>query len=221
MLLTEDDFDRVCSRPVPERAGRPIVGVDLGQSRSWSAAVALWPSGRIEALAVANGEASIEAQEKRDRVPAGVYRRLFDAGLVTTDGTRRVPRVETVVERLRPWNPDVIVADRFRFDELVDAKPGCPIVARKLMPSEWDFDIRALREYAADGPLACEPGSRALVEASLAVSEVRTNEDGVSKLIKRGARNAARDDVSAALCLAAGARKRAPKPKRGVYHGTV
>ena len=221
VLLSIEDFERVCARPVPEREGRPICGLDLGESRAWSACVALFPNGRIEALAVANGEVSIEGQEKRDRVPAGTYRKLFAAGLVTTDGTRRVPRVETVVDRLRKWNPEVIVSDRFRYEELIDAKPPCPVIARKLMPSEWSYDIRALRTIAADGPLSCESGSRPLVEASLSVSEVRTDENGVSRLIKRGDHNQARDDVSAALCLAAGALKRAPKQRHGAYHGLV
>lgn len=221
VLLSIGDFERVCARPVPEREGRPIVGLDLGAGRAWSAGVAMFRSGRVEALAVANGEISIEDAEKRDRVPSGVYRRLFDAGLVTTDGTRRVPRAETVVDRIREWNPEVIVADRFRFDELRDARPPCPVVARKLLPSEWDYDIRALRELAADGPLSCAPESRPLVEASLSVSEVRTNEDGVSKLVKRGDRNAARDDVAAALCLSAGALSARPSgpaaPTTGSY----
>ena len=41
-LLTVDDFDRMASRPVPDRAGRPIVAVDLGGGRAWSAATAVW-----------------------------------------------------------------------------------------------------------------------------------------------------------------------------------
>ena len=59
------------ARPVPERDGRPIVGIDLGAGRAWSAAVAIWRSGRVEALAVAPGVPSLEAQERRDRVTVG------------------------------------------------------------------------------------------------------------------------------------------------------
>ena len=54
-LLTLDDWDAIVARPVAPREGRPIVGVDLGGGRAWSAAVALWRSGRVEALAVAPG----------------------------------------------------------------------------------------------------------------------------------------------------------------------
>ena len=66
MLLTTDDWERTCARPVPPRAGRPVVGVDLGGGRSWSAAVALWRSGRVEAVAVAPGIPSVADQERRD-----------------------------------------------------------------------------------------------------------------------------------------------------------
>ena len=80
MLLTIDDWERVTSREVPERAGRPIVGIDLGAGRAWSAAVGIWRSGRVEALAVAPGIPDLAAQEKRDRVPAGTYRSLAAGG---------------------------------------------------------------------------------------------------------------------------------------------
>ena len=38
VLLTVGDWERVTAREVPEREGRPIVGVDLGGGRAWSAA---------------------------------------------------------------------------------------------------------------------------------------------------------------------------------------
>ena len=222
VLLTVADWERVCGRPVPEPEGRPVVGLDLGAGRAWSAAVALWPNGRVEALSVANGEVAVEDQERRDRVAAGTYRQLFTAGLVTTDGTRRVPRVEVVIDRIRKWGPSAVVCDRFRLDELLDARPPCPVIPRRLMPSEWDYDVRALRRTAADGPLTCEPASRSLIAASLSVAEVRTDENNISRLVKRGTNNCSRDDVAAALCLAAGAWARMPRRRtHGIYLGVA
>ena len=147
VLLTVDDWQRVEGRPVGACEGRPVVGLDLGGGRAWSAAVALWPSGRVEALAVAPGHPGIEDQERRDRVAAGTYQRLADAGMVLTDGKRRVPRVSFVVDQLRRWRPDVIVCDRFRLPELLDCNLTCSVVPRRLMPSEWSEDIRALRAH--------------------------------------------------------------------------
>ena len=221
VLLTVEDWQRVEGRPVGACEGRPVVGLDLGGGRAWSAAVALWPSGRVEALAVAPGHPGIEDQERRDRVAAGTYQRLADAGMVLTDGTRRVPRVSFVVDQLKRWRPDVVVCDRFRLPELLDCNLTCSVVPRRLMPSEWSEDIRALRRMAADGPLSCEPSSRPLVSASLSVSEVKNDDSGNAKLCKRGVNNTARDDVSAALTLAAGALSRMPVRSSGVYLGVA
>ena len=221
VLLTVDTWERTCARPVPDREGRPVVGLDLGGGRAWSAAVALWPSGRVEALAVAPGTPDVGAQERRDRVPAGTYRRLFEAGTVTTDGDLRVPRVGTVLDRIRPWRPDVLVCDRFRLAELQDANPPCPIIPRRLMPSEWTEDIRAVRRFADDGPLAVDPAARPLLAAALASCTVKTDESNCTRLVKRGDRNEARDDAAAALTLAAGALARAPKRSTGAYLGVA
>ena len=80
-LLTPDEWARVLEREVPtDRGGLPIVGVDIGGGRAWSAAVGVWESGRVEALALAPGEPDIAAQEKRDRVPGGTYRRFAESG---------------------------------------------------------------------------------------------------------------------------------------------
>ena len=71
ILLTVDDWELATARPVGLPSGRPIVGVDLGSGRAWSAAVAMWESGRIEALALAPGIPDLDAQERRDLVPRG------------------------------------------------------------------------------------------------------------------------------------------------------
>ena len=97
MLLTVDDWE--CDggeRPVPARTGRPIFAYDLGGGRAWSAAVAVWRTGRVECLAVAPGIPGLEAQEKRDRVATGTYRWLVQTGaLSVAEGLRvhnRPPR---------------------------------------------------------------------------------------------------------------------------------
>ena len=83
MLLMVDDWTLVTDRPEGRPSGKPIVGIDLGGGRAWSAAVAIWESGRMEAIACAPGIPSIEDQEKRDNVPSGVYAKLVDTGALT------------------------------------------------------------------------------------------------------------------------------------------
>ncbi len=206
MLLTVADWERVCARPVPERTGRPIVGVDLGAGRAWSAAVALWRSGRVEALAVAPGLPSLEAQEKRDRVPPGLYRKLAQSGALSgAEGLRVQPPAELMRGILGRWGaPEVVICDRFRLNELRDCARSVPVMPRVTRWSEASEDIRALRKIAADGPLACEAASRPLLEVSFSGALVKSDDQGSVRLVKRDTNNTARDDVAQALTLAVG-----------------
>ena len=104
MLLTVDDWKMVLEREAPPRDGRPIVAVDLGAGRAWSAAVAIYRNGRVECKAVAPGIPSIEEQEKRDRVPATTYSKLVDAGLLAHFGRAAGA---TAIHAGRPDNGDM------------------------------------------------------------------------------------------------------------------
>ena len=221
-LLTVDDWKRVEARPVPEREGKPIVAVDLGGGRAWSAALAWYPNGLCDAMAVAPGIPDIAAQEARDRVPKGTYQRLVDAGLLRVADGLRVPHPLQLWESIREeWGqPQYLICDRHRLPELQDAvKNGARIEPRVVRWSEASFDIRALRRAAKDGPLSVTREARALVAASLAVSRVVNDDSGNTRLIKRGGNNQSRDDVAACLPLAAGAMARKPTRTGGVYLG--
>ena len=211
MLLTVDDWELLIKRDVPPRVGRPIVGINLGGGRAWSAAVACWQSGRIEALALAPGLPSIAAQEKRDHVPAGLYSGLVETGALRIADGLRVPPVAQLVQAIREaWGlPASIVCDRFRLPELADAAPNVPITPRVTRWSEASFDIRALRKFSVDGPFAIAEVSRSLIGASLAAAMVKNDDQGSVRLVKKGTHNTARDDVSAAFTLAAGSFERA------------
>ena len=217
MLLTVADFERMASRAVPPRVGRPIVAVDLGGSRAWSAALALYSNGRVEARAVAPGIPSLADQEARDLVPSGTYQRLAGAGagvLVQAEGLR-VPPVSILINLIsKTWGkPAVILCDRFRIDELRDARINCPVQARVTRWSEAAFDIRALRRAAQDGPFSISPCSESLLKESLAVALVKNDDQGSFRLMKKTTNNTARDDVAAALVLAAGLFARSAEKK--------
>ena len=217
-LLTVDDWDRQAARETPPAGGQPIVAVDLGAGRAFSAAVAIWRSGRAEALAVAPGIPDLAAQEKRDHVPAQTYSNLAAEGrLSVAEGLRVQPASalwDSVVEH---WGAPVkVVCDRFRLGELQDAiKGAAPIEPRMTRWSESSEDIRALRKMALDGPLVVSQESRSIVSAALARATVLNDDAGNSRLQKHGSNNVARDDVAAALVLVAGAWERASSQPEG------
>ena len=163
-----DDWERVTARPVPPRVGRPLVAYDLGAGRAWSAAVgAVAETARAEALAVAPGLPSLQEQEKRDRVPAGLYRKLAESGrLRVAEGLRVQPpaQLHQAVVAGVGINLRLLYCDRFRLAELQDVVNGCRVIPRVTRWSEASEDIRALRSIAADGPLACEESSRGLID---------------------------------------------------------
>ena len=216
VLLTVDDWKRVCAREVPARDGAPILALDLGHNRAWGGCIAMWRSGRVEAIAIAPGIPDLEAQEKRDRVPAGTYRSLRANGTLHVAEGRRVPEPRQVYEAALAafGRPVRIVCDFFKLATLQDVVGGAvPIVTRRTRWSESTADIEGLRRIAADGPLSCAPESRPLLTASLAVATVKT-EEGSMRLIKRDSHNTGRDDVAVALVTAAGSFLRSPPVAR-------
>ena len=211
MLLSVDDFQAMVNRGLPERFEQPVVAVDLGGGRAWSAAVAAWQGGRIEALALAPGLPSLDAQERRDRVASGTYQALQDAGLLSVADGLRVQTPGQLWSAIRErWGiPVSLICDRFRLPDLQDAiGDACPVEPRVTRWSEAAADVRALRQFAKDGPFAIPERDRPLLAASLAVTQVKSDDQGNTRIAK-GNNNTARDDVGAALALVAGAYWRA------------
>ena len=110
----------------------------------------------------------------------------------------------TVCDR---WGlPARVVCDRFRLKELEDVIKGlCAIEPRVTQWSTASADIRALRKLTRDGPLSIEPSSNQLLAVSLMAAQVHNDNAGNVRLVKKGRNNQGRDDVAAALTLAAGA----------------
>lgn len=218
MLLAVDDWKAVCSRPVPPRWQRPVVGVDLGGGISWCGAAGVWPNGRVEAVAVTPGIPTLREQEQRDRVPKGTYHRLVESGRLHVAVGLRVPRPAQLMGLVRQWNPALIVSDRFRYAELLDANPPCLVQGRVTRWSEASSDIRGLRRLAKDDGLAVERTSRPLLKHSISQAVVESDSDGNQRLVKSKPRKrTARDDVAAALLLAGGAMARAAAPREPNY----
>ena len=207
MLIPADSWKRVEARPVPERNGRPLVGLDLGAERSWSAAWAIWPNGRSECYAVCPGIPDLAERERQDAMPRGLYRRLHDDGVLLVDEDLRVSRPATLIDHLVGVGivPEAIYADRFALGTLKDAVAGrWPIIPRVARWSEATEDIAGFRRLVADGPLSIAEECRGLARLGLSQAVVHSDDQGSVRLAKRR-HGRSRDDVAAAGVLAAGA----------------
>ena len=216
VLLTTDDWEKTTGRDVPERVGRPVVGVDLGAGRAWSAAVALYTNGRTEAFAVQRrGCPRLKTRNAGTVFRVERYDRLYDMGqLEVADGLEVQTPGQVWAGIMSRWGrPLLLVCDRFRLKDLKDAtRRRVKIEDRVTRWSEASEDIRRLAEVCqGPRPLSVAEDSRALIETSLARAVVKNDDAGNVRLEKLGSNNTARDDVAAALTLGAGALSR-PKP---------
>ena len=120
------------TREVPEREGRPIVGVDLGGGRAWSAACGMLrqcgATEGVEARAVAPGIPDLdESQEIRDAIGyrlAPIVKARYDLGqLGGCRGPDESSQPAAMWDLIRTaWGkPQVVVLDRFRLAEFEDA----------------------------------------------------------------------------------------------------
>ena len=210
MLVEADAWRRVEGRLVPPRKGRPLVAIDVGFSRSWTATWCLWRNGRSECFAVCPGLPDLAERERQDGVARGLYRRLHDDGSLVVDEGLRTARISTMLDHLveQGISPETMYADRFLFETLQDLVHGrWPVVYRKTRWSESTSDISALRRLVADGPLSIAPESRSLARASLAEAAVKIEETNMRIEKRRYGRS--RDDVAVCAALAAGGLVRA------------
>ena len=99
---------------------------------------AMYPNGRVEARAVAPGVPDLAAQEKRDRVPANTYGRLYDLGQLDVAEGLQVQPPSQLWDLIRDtWGrPKVLICDRFRLKELEDSVKNVRLEARVTQWSE-------------------------------------------------------------------------------------
>ena len=205
VLVSLDAWRTVEGREVAPREGRPVVGVDLGAERSWSALWAMWPNGRSEAYAVVGGIPDLSERERQDAQPAGAYRRLEADGVLLVDEGLHIARPETLISHMVTVgiSPQIVLCDRFKLGAFRDAVAGrWPIRDRATRWSDSTEDISAFRQMVVDGPLSITPQCRALGGVSIAQAAVKVDGDSVRVVKRAGHRS--RDDVAVAGTLAAG-----------------
>lgn len=126
VLVTVDEWlsAEVAPDALPPREGECILGVDLGGSRSMSAAAFYWPrTGRLEAVGCFPAAPGLADRGAADGVGAR-YSEMQDRDELFLLGDATVPPgpwLAEVVRRLEGVAPACIVGDRFRHAEFAEA----------------------------------------------------------------------------------------------------
>ena len=210
-LIPPHQWEAVLDRPVPPREGQPVLGIDLGAARSWSAAALWWRNGRTEVYCSIPGLPALDVQERSLGLGRGVLTSLVDSGVVVVAEGKRVADIDVLLDRLPDVDVQGVVADRFLSGALADA-----LADRRYPPCEWRTgqwsmateDLAAFRRFVLDGPMSVAPECRTLATLGMIEAEIERDTSGNARLHKRDLRK--RDDVAAALLLAGGAVRRWP-----------
>lgn len=222
VLVTVDEWmgAEVAPDGLPERDGPCILGVDLGGSRSMSAAALFWPAtGRLEAIGTFPATPSLADRGASDGV-GGRYVEMSNRGELSVMGENTVPPgpwLAAVVRLLDGAEVACVVGDRFRHAEFVEAldKAGlrAPFVWRGFGWKDGSEDIERFRRALFDGDVKVAPSL--LLRSAFADAITLIDPAGNHKLAK--SRSLGRIDAAAAtvLAVAEGARRLARPKQRG------
>ncbi|WP_240602347.1 terminase large subunit domain-containing protein [Paracoccus endophyticus] len=207
VLVTVDEWlsSEVDPADLPDRDGPCILGIDLGGSRSMSAAAFYWPqTGRLEALGTFPGTPGLADRGASDGV-SDRYVQMQDRGELTTMGEATVPPgpwLAEIVRKLDGITPACVVGDRFRHAEFTEAldKAGLrvPFVWRGFGWKDGSEDVERFRRALFDGEVRAVPSL--LLRSAMSDAIVLNDPANNAKLAK--ARSLGRIDAAAATVLA-------------------
>ena len=210
------------------REGRPVWGLDLGQSEAMAACSAFWPAtGRLESVATFPTVPSLAERGLQDGV-GSLYCRMGDRGELVQTGGEAVDIGELLREAWERFGAPVAIAcDRWRVKELADilnriGLPRCPLHERGQGFKDGGEDVRTFRKAMAEGRV--RPAPSLLLSAAMAEARTVGDPAGNWKLAKStqgGRRRRAKDDAAAAaiLAVATGVRVGPTPPRRWRYRG--
>jgi phage terminase large subunit-like protein len=217
VLVTVDEWlaAEVSPDHLPARDGQVIMGVDLGGSRSMSAAALFWPdSGRLECLGAFPCNPGLDDRGHADGV-GGRYLEMAERGELVTMGDTTVPVdrwLASVVDKLEGQPPAAIVGDRFRHAEFIEALAGAglsrvPFIWRGFGWKDGSEDCERFRRALFEQRVKTVPSL--LLRSAFADAITLVDPAGNHKLAK--ARSLGRIDAAAAtvLAVAEGARRQA------------
>ncbi|MBR26157.1 MAG: terminase [Rhodobacteraceae bacterium] len=208
VLITIDEWlaAEVSPDALPRREGPVVLGVDLGGSRSMSAAAFYWPvTGRLECVGAFPSTPGLADRGASDGV-SGRYVEMADRGELITMGDTTVPVdrfLASVVARLDGQAPAAIVGDRFRHAEFIEALRGAgldrvPCVWRGMGWRDGSEDVERFRRALFEGRVRCVPSL--LLRSAFADAITLVDPAGNHKLAR--GRSTGRIDAAAASVVA-------------------
>jgi len=208
VLVTIDEWlaAEVSPAKLAERDGPVILGVDLGGSRSMSAAALYWPvTGRLECVGAFPTTPGLADRGASDGV-SGRYVEMSDRGELVTMGDTTVPVdrfLANVVELLDGQAPAAVVGDRFRHAEFVEALRGAglervPCVWRGMGWRDGSEDVERFRRALFEGKVLCTPSL--LLRSAFSDAITLVDPAGNHKLAR--GRSTGRIDAAAATVIA-------------------
>jgi phage terminase large subunit-like protein len=222
VLVTIDEWlsAEVDPDQLPERSGPCILGVDLGGSRSMSAAAMYWPdTGRLEALGTFPSTPNLADRGASDGV-SGRYVEMQERGEMSVMGDATVPPgpwLAEIVRKLDGAEIACICGDRFRHAEFVEAmeKAGLarvPFIWRGFGWKDGSEDVERFRRALFDGEVKVAPSL--LLRSAFSDAIVLLDPANNAKLAK--GRSLGRIDAAAAsvLAIAQGQRMKAAPTRK-------
>ena len=222
--IAEDDSETIVSLTdwkqietplddLPPRKGRVWMGFDAGGSASMTAAVLLWESGRMEAMAAFPARPSIEERGKSDGV-GDLFARMVRRRELLLLGNKEMDRAEflrLLADRVVDFELAGCGADRYRRTEVVVAAEGTPFAevgwswrgTGASATADGSFDVRSFQSAVLRGEISVADGSL-LWPYSIASSRLRFDQAGNPALDR--SRSRARQDVVSAAIIACGLR---------------
>lgn len=208
VLLTVDEWlaCEVAPDDLPPRGGPVVLGVDLGGSRSMSAAALYWPdTARLECVGAFPSKPSLADRGQADGV-SHRYVEMQERRELVTMGETVVPVgrfLASVVERLDGQPPAAIVGDRFRHAEFLEALRDAgldrvPMVYRGFGWLDGSEDCERFRQAVFEGDVRTVPSQ--LLRSAFADAITLIDPAGNHKLAK--GRSTGRIDAAAATVVA-------------------
>lgn len=192
---------------LPPREGQVVIGIDLGESASMSAAAYLWPeTGRLECWGAFGTVPSLSDRGQVDAV-GDLYSEMHRRGELALMGQKTVPPAAWLQRVLAHVEGEVvasIVADRFKQsqigDALVEIGNRSPVIWRGMGFKDGSEDVERFRRWVFDGKLFTSVS--VLLRHAIGEAAVFIDPAGNSKIVK--GRSLGRIDAACATVLAVG-----------------